>query len=137
MSVGGFFAYQDLGAGSKNFFIAMPFRFPVKFEVPKHCYVNARVLRDQFKRLQFEEHEVTRKALKYILRNTELPLKVRLEAQLQLTLMPKYTLYNQIRDRCVATGNAKSVITDFKLNRTAFRERARAGVLPGVQKASW
>lgn len=100
-------------------------------------YVNARVLRDQFKRLQFNEYEVTRKALKYIARNTELPPKARLEAQLQLTSMPKYTTPTQIKDRCVASGNSKSVITDFKLNRTEFRNRARAGVIPGVKKASW
>lgn len=95
----------------------MPFRFPVKFEVPKHCYVNARVLKDQFKRLQYAEHEVTRNALKYIARNTELPGNVRLEAQLQLASMPKYTSLTQVRDRCVASGNAKWVIKDFKLNR--------------------
>ncbi|ODV80557.1 uncharacterized protein CANTADRAFT_88488 [Suhomyces tanzawaensis NRRL Y-17324] len=115
----------------------MPFRFPVHFEIPKHSYVNARVIRDQFKRIQFAEHEVTRNALKYISRNTELPARARLEAQLQLAAMPKYTAYNQIKNRCVATGCAKSVISDFKLNRTAFRDRARAGVIPGVKVASW
>lgn len=98
----------------------MPFRFPVKFEIPKHSYVNARVIKDQFKRLQFEEHEVTRNALKYIARNTELPSKARLEAQLQLTAMPKYTSYNQVRNRCVASGNSKWVINDFKLNRVCI-----------------
>lgn len=115
----------------------MPFRFPVKFQIPKHSYVNARVLKDQFKRIQYAENEVTRNALRYIARNTELPGNIRLEAQLQLASMPKYTSYSQIRNRCVASGNSKSVITDFKLNRTAFRERARAGVIPGVTKASW
>jgi len=115
----------------------MPFRFPVKFDIPQHVYVNARVLRDHFKRLQYAEYEVTRNALKYIANNTELPPRARLEAQLQLTSMPKYTSYNQIRDRCVASGNSKSLIRDFKLNRTVFRERARAGLIPGVSKASW
>lgn len=115
----------------------MPFRFPVKFELPKHSYLNSRVIKDHFKRLQFAEHEVTRKALKYIARNTELPARARLEAQLQLTAMPKYTSPTQIKERCVASGHSRSVITDFKLNRTAFRERARAGQIPGVQKASW
>ena len=95
----------------------MPFRFPVKFEIPKHAHLNARVLRDQFKRLQVAEHEVTRNALKYIARNEELPARARVEAQLQL--------------------NAKSVIRDFKLNRTEFRNRARAGLIPGVKVASW
>lgn len=109
----------------------------MKFEIPKHCYINARVLKDHFKRLQVAEHEVTRKALKYIARNTELPANARLEAQLQLTAMPKYTCQTQIRDRCVATGHSRSVISDFKLNRTAFRNRAMAGQIPGVVKASW
>ena len=98
----------------------MPFRFPVQFELPKHCYVNGRVIKDQFKRLQYAEHEVTRNALRYIARNTELLARVRLEAQLQLTAMPKYTSYSQIKNRCVASGHAKSVLTDFKLNRVCF-----------------
>ena len=51
--------------------------------------------------------------------------------------MPKYTSAIQIKDRCVASGNAKSVIRDFKLNRTEFRNRARAGLIPGVKVASW
>lgn len=115
----------------------MPFRFPVKFDIPKHAHINARVLRDHFKRLQFAEYEVKRNALKYIARNEELPPRVRVEANLQLTSMPKYTSFTQIRDRCVATGNSKSLIRDFKLNRTAFRNRARAGLIPGVHVASW
>lgn len=115
----------------------MPFRFPVKFEIPKHAHLNARVLRDQFKRLQVAEHEVTRNALKFIARNEELPARARVEAQLQLASMPKYTSAIQIKDRCVASGNAKSVIRDFKLNRIEFRNRARAGLIPGVKVASW
>lgn len=98
----------------------MPFRFPVKFDIPKHSYVNARVLRDQFKRIQYADNEVTRNALRYLARNTELPAKVRLEAQLQLTSMPKYTSYSQIKNRCVATGHSRSVISDFKLNRVCL-----------------
>lgn len=97
----------------------MPFRFPVQFELPKHSYLNARVIKDQFKRLQYAEHEVTRNALRYIARNTELPPRARLEAQLQLASMPKYTSYTQIKNRCVASGHAKSVISDFKLNRVS------------------
>ena len=75
--------------------------------------------------------------LKYIARNEELPARARVEAQLQLASMPKYTSAIQIKDRCVASGNAKSVIRDFKLNRTEFRNRARAGLIPGVKVASW
>ncbi|CAK7895839.1 37S ribosomal protein Mrp2p, mitochondrial [[Candida] anglica] len=115
----------------------MPFRFPIKFDLPRHSYLNGRVIKDHFKRLQYAENEVTRNALKYISRNTELPARARVEAQLQLTSMPNYTRYTQIKNRCVASGNAHSVHSEFKLNRTAFRNRARAGQIPGVKKASW
>ncbi|QWW24661.1 hypothetical protein CA7LBN_003518 [Candidozyma auris] len=110
----------------------MVFRFPVKFEIPKHVYVNGRVLKDAFKRTQVAEYEVTRNALRYIARNTTLPPKARLEAQLQLASMPKYTAPTQVKDRCIASGNSKWVISDFKLNRTEFRNRARRGQIPGV-----
>ncbi|CAH2351839.1 37S ribosomal protein Mrp2p, mitochondrial [[Candida] railenensis] len=115
----------------------MVFRFPVKIALPKHAYLNGRVIKDHFKRTQVAEHEVTRNALKYIARNTELPARARVEAQLQLTSMPNYTRPTQIVDRCIASGNARSVVSDFKLNRTAFRNRARLGQIPGVKKASW
>ena len=115
----------------------MPFRFPVKVELPKHSYLNGRVIRDHFKRVQYAEHEVTRNALRYIARNTELPARARVEAQLQLASMPKYTSYCQINNRCVSSGNVHSVNSDFKLNRTTFRDMARAGLIPGVRKASW
>ncbi|EGW31153.1 mitochondrial 40S ribosomal protein MRP2 [Spathaspora passalidarum NRRL Y-27907] len=115
----------------------MVFRFPVKFAIPKHAHVNTRVLRDQHKRVQFAEHEVTRNALRYIARNTELQPRVRLEAQLQLSTMPAYTSYTTIKNRCVGTGKARSVLSDFKLNRTDFRNKARNGSIPGVKVASW
>ncbi|KAF3988823.1 hypothetical protein FT663_00391 [Candidozyma haemuli var. vulneris] len=115
----------------------MVFRFPVKFELPKHVYLNGRVIKDAFKRTQVAEHEVTRNALRYIARNTTLPAKARLEAQLQLASMPKYTSPAQITKRCIASGNSRSVITDFKLNRTEFRNRARRGQIPGVAVGSW
>lgn len=115
----------------------MVFRFPVKFEIPKHVYVNGRVLKDAFKRTQVAEYEVTRNALRYIARNTTLPPKARLEAQLQLASMPKYTAPTQVKDRCIASGNSKWVISDFKLNRTEFRNRARRGQIPGVAIGSW
>ncbi|CCH42259.1 30S ribosomal protein S14 [Wickerhamomyces ciferrii] len=95
------------------------FRFPVKFKLPS-SYINHMILRDHFKRLQFAEHEVTSKALKYIARNTQLPPRARLEAQLQLATMPNYTRYTQVRDRCVNSGTARSVLKKFRLNRVSF-----------------
>ncbi|KAH3902461.1 probable 37S ribosomal protein MRP2, mitochondrial [Saccharomycodes ludwigii] len=112
------------------------FRFPVKVKLPP-LYVNARVLRDNFKRQQFKDTEITQQALKYITRNTTLPPRVRLEAQLQLSVMPNYTRFTQIKNRCVLTGHSRSVLNDFRLCRTQFRELARQGELPGVKKGVW
>ncbi|ONH64696.1 Ribosomal protein S14, mitochondrial [Cyberlindnera fabianii] len=112
------------------------FRFPVKFQLPT-SYTNARVIRDHFKRQQAAEHEVTTQALKYIARNTALPARARLEAQLQLTTMPNYTRMTAVKDRCVSSGHARGVIKQFRTNRYQFREMALAGELPGVRKGSW
>ncbi|KAH3667004.1 hypothetical protein WICMUC_005351 [Wickerhamomyces mucosus] len=112
------------------------FRFPVKVKLPS-SYLNSRIIRDHFKRQQAAEHEVTIQALKYIARNTALPAKARLEAQLQLATMPNYTRMNAIKDRCVESGHSKGIIKAFRLHRYQFREKALAGELPGVQKGSW
>jgi small subunit ribosomal protein S14 len=112
------------------------FRFPVKVKNPT-SYVNARVLRDNFKRQMVAENEVTVQALKYISRNTALPPRARLEAQLQLTTMPNYTRITAVKDRCVFSGHARGIIKEFRINRYQFREQALAGELPGVRKGSW
>ncbi|EDO18375.1 hypothetical protein Kpol_1013p47 [Vanderwaltozyma polyspora DSM 70294] len=112
------------------------FRFPIKTKLPPG-FLNARIIRDNFKRQQVAENEITVKALKYISRNTALPPKARLEAQLQLSVMPNYTRMTQVKNRCIASGSARSVITDFRLCRTQFREKSLAGELPGVKKGIW
>ncbi|CAR27561.1 hypothetical protein ZYGR_0N00420 [Zygosaccharomyces rouxii] len=112
------------------------FRFPIKTKLPPG-FVNARVIRDNFKRQQFAENEVTQRALKYIARNTTLPAKARLEAQLRLSAAPNYMRQTQIKNRCFETGNARAVFSDFRLCRTQFREKAKQGDLPGVKKGIW
>lgn len=85
----------------------------------------------------FAESEVSRKALKYLAQNTTLPMKTRVEAQLQLHAMPHYTRPTQIKNRCIESGYGRSVIKDFRMSRIKFRELALKGDLPGVRKASW
>lgn len=100
-------------------------------------FVNTRVMRDNFKRQMFEQHEVTSRALKFIARNLSLPQKVRLEAQLQLNALPNYTRANQLSGRCVDSGRGKGVMRDFRLCRYQFRMQALQGLLPGVRKGVW
>lgn len=56
-------------------------------------------------------------ALRYIIRNTTLPPRVRAEAQLQLTQMHSYTRGTQIRNRCIMGGQGRGVLRDFKMTR--------------------
>lgn len=98
--------------------------------------------------------EFYRQALRYIIRNTTLPPRVRAEAQLQLTQMHAYTRPTQIRNRCIMGGQGRGVLSDFKMTRVRektirvgrqganmrqynFRVEAMAGNLPGVKRASW
>jgi ribosomal protein S14 len=58
-----------------------------------------------------------RQALRYVIRNTSLPQRVRAKAQLELSQMHAYTRPTQIKNRCVAGGIARSVFRDFRLAR--------------------
>lgn len=58
-----------------------------------------------------------RQALRYIIRNTTLPPRVRAEAQLQLSQMHCYTRPTQIRNRCILGGKSRGVFRDFKMTR--------------------
>ncbi|AMD20390.1 HDL354Cp [Eremothecium sinecaudum] len=111
-------------------------RFPIKSKIPSG-FVNTRIIRDNFKRQQAAENEVITRALKYIARNTTLPARARMEAQIRLSSMPNYTRMNQVKNRCVESGSARSVLSDFRLCRTQFRQLALKGELPGVKKAIW
>lgn len=61
----------------------------------------------------------SRQALRYIIRNTTLPPRVRAEAQLQLTQMHCYTNPTQIRNRCILGGKGRGVFSDFKMSRVS------------------
>ena len=63
-----------------------------------------------------------RQALRYVIRNTSLPQRVRAQAQLQLSQMHAYTRPTQIKNRCVASGHARSVFRDFRLNRVCANQ---------------
>ncbi|CCU82463.1 unnamed protein product [Blumeria hordei] len=101
------------------------------------CFVNVKVLRDHTKRKVFAENEPERQALRYIIRNLELPERTRAKAQLELAQMHSYTRSTQIRNRCILGGKGRGVMTDFKMSRYNFRMNALEGNLPGVKRGIW
>ncbi|WFD31896.1 40S ribosomal protein mrp2, mitochondrial [Malassezia sp. CBS 17886] len=98
---------------------------------------NSRILRDFASRHAVHSNELLRRAYKYIARNTSLPSRVRHTAQLELNSFPSRSRPTAVKERCTATGRGRGILTDFGLCRYQFRQKALAGELPGVEKASW
>ncbi|KAI8803797.1 hypothetical protein BJ742DRAFT_857291 [Cladochytrium replicatum] len=97
----------------------------------------AHIIRDRIARQVVAEHEVARQALRLIIRDESHPLSLRIQAQLQLNNYPRYARPHAIKNRCVETGKARGNISEYKISRIVFRQRALAGEIPGVRKACW
>jgi small subunit ribosomal protein S14 len=54
-----------------------------------------------------------------------------------LQKLPRNSSAVRIRNRCRLTGRARGYMRNFGLSRIAFRDMARAGMIPGIRKASW
>lgn len=89
--------------------------------VPSQRHHNPRerqcLVRELLEGTQLLTESFCRQALRYIIRNTTLPPRVRAEAQLQLTQMHAYTRPTQIRNRCIMGGQGRGVLSDFKMTR--------------------
>ena len=78
-----------------------------------------------------------RKELKKIIKNKNLPLEERFNAQLKLAKLPRNSSRTRIRNRCEITGRPHGVYRKLKISRIALRELASAGKIPGMTKSSW
>lgn len=97
----------------------------------KHLY------KDFIRRQKVAKLELKKKNLKFLFKNNDLPLNVRLDAQSKLNSLPRNASSVRIKNYCVTSGRSKGVYYSFRLSRIKFRELALAGLLPGVRKASW
>ncbi|KAI4209473.1 MAG: hypothetical protein LQ351_007604 [Letrouitia transgressa] len=88
------------------------------------CIVNVHVLRDHTKRKVYEQNEVERQALRYIVRNTTLPQRARAEAQLRLSQMHAYTRFTQIKNRCIEGGKGRGVFRAFRMARVGILQKS-------------
>ena len=106
------------------------------------CYVNNKVIRDHTKRTVFAKNELERcaapppppytplthsqppsQALRYIVANTSLPQRTRIQAQLQLGQMHCDTRRTEIRNRCIMGGKGRGILGDFRMSRVCAWER--------------
>ena len=78
-----------------------------------------------------------REKLKKIIRNKNLPLAERFQAQLKLAKFPRNSAKTRIRNRCEITGRPHGVYRKLRISRIALRDLASKGKIPGMTKSSW
>lgn len=84
-----------------------------------------------------EKYKDERARLKAVVKDENLSLQERLEAQAKLSALPRNSSPVRVRNRCELTGRPRGFMGMFKLSRIKFRKLALQGLLPGVKKASW
>ena len=78
-----------------------------------------------------------RAALKAIARDQERPIEERIEAQMKLSALPRNGAPSRIRNRCEVSGRPRGFYRKLRMSRTALRELASRGEVPGMVKSSW
>lgn len=78
-----------------------------------------------------------RAALKKTIRSAASSEEEKEEAMDKLHSLPRNANPIRVRNRCELTGRPRGYYRKFGLGRIALREKALAGELPGITKASW
>jgi len=78
-----------------------------------------------------------RATLKSIVMDRTTSPEDRFSAILKMSLLPKNSAKERVRNRCAITGRPRATYRKFNMSRIALREFASQGLIPGVTKASW
>ena len=78
-----------------------------------------------------------RTALKEIVKNKELPMEERFQAQIKLAKLPPNSCPSRLHNRCKITGRPKAFYRKLQMSRIALRDLASRGEIPGMIKSSW
>ncbi len=93
------------------------------------------IARDKKKRIEFLYLEKKRKLLKLLIKNKFLLNKIRFTAK--NLEMQKKGYCSIIKNYCIFSGRARSVIRVYNISRMFFKKLASFGYLKGIKKASW
>lgn len=94
------------------------------------------IARDEKRKKIVERYAEKRAALKEQFENAT-SQKEKLEIHRKIQQLPRNSSPTRVRNRCWATGRPRGYYRDFGLCRNQLREKAHAGLLPGVVKSSW
>lgn len=95
------------------------------------------VLKNEQRKALVKKYSARRQELKAIIKNPATTPEDRSAAQLKLAKQPRDANPIRVTLRCVVTGRPRGNLRKFGLSRMQFRDKALAGELTGVVKASW
>ena len=97
----------------------------------------SKIVKNEKRKKLVAQYATRRAELKKIINNpTSTPEEVD-AAILKLQKLPRDASPIRIRNRCAMTGRPRAVYRKFGIARTAFRDLALQGQIPGVVKSSW
>src|ERR1700683_4807607 len=97
----------------------------------------SQVNRNKMRAYKTKRDKSKRGALKSVVMDRTLPVEDRFNATLKLAQLPRNGAAVRGRLRCAPTGRSRGNARKFKLCRSALRELASSGQIPGMAKASW
>ena len=95
------------------------------------------IRRDKARRKCVAQYESERLRLRAIVKNKLLPEIIQQKAKDELARHPRDASITRVRNRCVVTGRARGVVTDYGLCRMKFRKLADFGHISGITRSSW
>lgn len=95
------------------------------------------VRRDKFRRKCVAEHEGERLRLRAIVKNKLLPETIQMKAKQDLSSQQRDASITRVRNRCVLTGRARGVLSEYGLCRMKLRKLADFGHVSGLTRSSW
>lgn len=97
----------------------------------------SKIAKNEQRKATVAKYAARRAELKEIIRNPDSSGAAKREAQEALQALPRDASPVRVRSRGGTTGRPRGVLSQFELDRIAFREKALNGELPGIRKASW
>jgi len=97
----------------------------------------SQINRDNRRLRLIKKHAARRAELRKVLKNPNLSVDEKLEAQVAFAKLPRNSCPTRKNNRCAVSGRSKGYYNKFGISRIALRELALRGQLPGVRKSSW
>lgn len=99
--------------------------------------INKYLKKDFLRRKLVIKYEKKKLLLKAILSNHNIPIKLRIEAQLILSQLPRNASVVRVKNRSLINGKSRANFRNYGIDRITFRNWTKSGLIPGCTAYSW